>query len=529
MSSFLQFVSRLVLRYHRWIGLLAALPVILWGLSGLSHPVMSRLQPQPAAMVPPAGILNGFTGADLATVRPLADLLPGQGIQSVRSARLLRWQEKPVWQLTLPGQAERVYLDAESGVLLRDADRSLAISLARHYAGEPERGIASVELVTRFSADYLYVNRLLPVWRVEFSGGDGLRAFVETSPLRLATLDNSLKSGFGSVFRALHSWTFIANEGVRDTAMTIFLSLAFLSGVGGVWMYGFFSRKPVHGERALPLRRWHRRLGLLVAITTLTFTVSAILHVQLLDKGSNEALPLMLPGQLLRADSLRWAPADRSWMEAGLTENEQLDLLAMAGQAVVRVSTPSPSMVGSKGNGAMPVIESGGEHAHHHPGAGKHHAQHAGLSQPPTGGERYFLAESGMPLVDGPQQHARALAAAFAGTPEDRIVAAEKVTKFAGEYGFINKRLPVWRVTFNTPDNLAVYVETASGVQAAAVRDVQRLEGFSFAYLHKWNFLDFIGKDGRDVFLGLFALLNVVVVALGLGLWLRRRKTVTSA
>jgi len=528
MASFLQFVSRLVLRYHRWIGLMAALPVILWGLSGLSHPVMSRLQPQPAAMMPPAGMLSGFTQDELTSIRSLSALLPGQGIHLIRQARLLRWQGKPVWQLTLPDQPERVYLDAVSGQILRGVDQVLAERLARHFSGEPNRDIASVELVTRFSADYPYVNRLLPVWRVEFAGGDRLRAFVETSPLRLATLDNFLKSGFGKTFRTLHSWAFIANEVVRDTAMTFFLVLAFLSGLGGLWLYGFFWRKPANGERGTSVRRWHRRLGLLVAVTTLTFTSSAILHVQLLDKGSDEALPLVLSDQLLRADSLRWTPAAMHLMEAGLTESEQLDILSLAGQAVVRVSVPSPSMVGRKGNGAMPATEGRGEHAHHHPDGDKSLAQHAGIPQQPAE-ERYFSAASGEPLAEGPQQHARALAAAFAGIPADRIVAAEKVTKFAGEYGFINKRLPVWRVTFNTPDNLAVYVETTSGVQAAAVRDVQRLEGFSFAYLHKWNFLDVIGKDGRDLLIGLFALLNVVVAALGLGLWLRRRKTVTSA
>lgn len=516
MSLILHSVSRLVLRYHRWLGLLAVLPVVLWGLSGLSHPVMSRLQPQPAAMMPPAGLSSGFFAEEMAPVRPLSALLPGQGIHAVRQARLLRWQDRMVWQLTLPGQAERIYMDAVSGMVVPDADKALAVSLARHFAGEPDRGITSVELITRFSDDYPYVNRLLPVWRVAFAGSDGLSAYVETSPLRLATLNNSLKSGFGRVFRALHSWSFISNEAVRDTVMTIFLSLAFLSSLGGLWLYGFFWRKPESGERAAPLRRWHRRLGVLVAVSTLAFTGSAILHVQLLDKGSNESVPRLLPEQLLDAGSLHAVP-----YVIGLTANEQFDIFPVAGQAVVRTSAQSASMVGRKGNGGMPASQ---EHAHHH----DHHQGH-GNRKPAAPGDRYFATGSGALLVDGARQHARVLAAAFAGMPEERIVGAELVTRFAGEYGFINKRLPVWKVDFRTPDNLTLYVETASGVQAAEVRDMQRLEGFSFAYLHKWNFLDGIGKDGRDVLLGMFALLNVVVVVLGAWLWLHRRKTPASA
>lgn len=516
MRLMLQSVSLLVLRYHRWVGLLAVLPVVLWGLSGLSHPVMSRLQPQPAAMMPPVGLSSGFVAKEMASVRPLSALLPGQGIHAVRQARLLRWQGRMVWQLTLPGQAERIYVDAESGMVVPDADKALAVSLARHFAGEPDRRITGVELITRFSDDYPYVNRLLPVWRVAFAGDDGLSAYVETSPLRLATLNNSLKSGFGRVFRTLHSWSFIRNEAVRDTAMTIFLSLAFFSSLGGLWLYGFFWRKPESGERASPLRRWHRRLGVLVAVSTLAFTGSAILHVQLLDKGSNESVPRLLPDQLLNADNLNWVPH-----AIGLMANEQLDIVPVAGQAVVRASAQSASMVGRKGNGAMPAAQAGADHAHHHD-------DHGG-NKPAASGERYFAAGSGALLVDGAQQHARVLAAAFAGLPEVQVAGAELVTRFAGEYGFINKRLPVWKVDFRTPDNLTLYVETTSGVQATEVRDVQRFEGFSFAYLHKWNFLDGIGKDGRDVLLGVFALLNVVVVVLGAWLWLRRRKTTASA
>ncbi|MDO8266845.1 MAG: PepSY domain-containing protein [Moraxellaceae bacterium] len=516
MRLILQSVSRLVLRYHRWVGLLAVLPVVLWGLSGLSHPIMSRLQPQPAAMMPPVGLSSGFDAEEMATVRPLSALsalLPGQGIHAVRQARLLRWQGRMVWQLTLPGQAERIYVDAESGMVVPDADKALAVTLARHFAGEPDRVITSMELITRFSDDYPYVNRLLPVWRVVFAGDDGLSAYVETSPLRLATLNNSLKSGFGRVFRALHSWSFINNEAVRDTVMTIFLSLAFFSSLGGLWLYGFFWRKPESGERAAPLRRWHRRLGVLVAVSTLAFTGSAILHVQLLDKGNNESVPRLLPDQLLNADSLNWVPHT-----IGLAANEQLDIVPVAGQVVVRASAQSASMVGRKGNGAMPAPQAATEHVHHHDG-----------SKPAASGERYFAAGSDAIQVDGAQQHARTLAAAFAGLPEAQIDGTELVTRFAGEYGFINKRLPVWKVDFKTPDNLTLYVETTSGVQAAEVRDMQRFEGFSFAYLHKWNFLDGIGKDGRDVLLCVFALLNVVVVVLGAWLWLRRRKTPASA
>ncbi|MFN3587364.1 MAG: hypothetical protein ACK4UT_07660, partial [Moraxellaceae bacterium] len=189
-------LSRLVLRYHRLIGLVAVLPVVLWGLSGLAHPILTRLQPQPAAMMPPPALLAPVPAAARAGLPPLSALLGAEGIARIENARLMMWEGRAVWQLTLPSAPERRYVDANSGAVLEGVDRALAIVLARHYSGEATRPIASATLVSQFSDDYLYVNRLLPVWRVEFAGGDRLRAYVETSPLRLATLDNTLKSGF---------------------------------------------------------------------------------------------------------------------------------------------------------------------------------------------------------------------------------------------------------------------------------------------------------------------------------------------
>lgn len=506
----LKTMSGVVLRYHRWIGLLAVLPVILWGLSGVLHPVMTRLQPQPVVMTPPPGMLNGFSPEQLAGVRPLAPLLQAPAMKEISRARLLNWQGEALWQITLPGQAERRYIRAGDGVFLPGLDEEMAMALARHYAGEPTRAIRSVQLVTQFSSDYPYINRILPVWRVEFSGGDHLRAFVETSPPRLATLDNDGKALFGKVFRALHSWAFINNEALRDGLMTLFLAAAFLSSAGGLWLYGFYWRKPGSGERAALSRRWHRRLGLAVALTTLAFTGSAILHLQWLDKGSNEQVPFAVDQSLSVAD-LMLAPAGLP-----LQENEQIEILPVAGQAMIRLSAPSPSMVGKKGHAAMPAVA---ESPHEHHG---HTADDQATALKKPADARYFSARDGHGLVAGEAWQAKNLAATFAGVALDKITGVEQIRKFGGEYGFVNKRLPVWKVSVDTVDHLALYVETGTGIKAAEVNDQERLEGLSFAYLHKWVFLDVIGKNGRDFLLGLFALLNAVVACLGLVLWWRR-------
>jgi hypothetical protein len=52
---------------------------------------------------------------------------------------------------------------------------------------------------------------------------------------------------------------------------------------------------------------------------------------------------------------------------------------------------------------------------------------------------------------------------------------------------------------------------------------LDRAEGFSFAYLHKGHWFDFLGKDVRDAVLALFALLIFVIGCTGITLLRRAR------
>jgi hypothetical protein len=62
--------------------------------------------------------------------------------------------------------------------------------------------------------------------------------------------------------------------------------------------------------------------------------------------------------------------------------------------------------------------------------------------------------------------------------------------------------------------NPRYYVEPATGVLAAEIRDIDVTEGKSFAYLHKWAWLD-ANKEARDILMVLFALGNVIIALLG--------------
>ncbi len=475
-------------RYHRWFGVVACVAMILWGLSGVMHPIMSRINPTPVNMQPPPAIPALHGALSPATV------LSRAGISEVAGLRMMAWNDVTYYQVSVAGQAQRRYFEVDSGTELADGDVRYAEYLARHFTGDTQSRLRGVSLVTRFSDDYLDINRLLPVYRVDLERDDGLHAYVETNPPRVSALVDDRKILLASLFRFMHNWEFMRDtNALRITIISAFLAVALLSALSGIWMYGFMWKRGTLKAQHLPMRRWHRTVGILVSLSALLFVVSAEWH--LLGSRPRTIQPLMesyIPvSQLGLPDSVRhgaWGKVDL--VQAGERGAYQL-LLAQQ-----RTATPATS----------------GEHDH----SAKPQANLAATSAV------YVDSENGAVLEDALRARAIRLAAHFSDLPDEQVARVVPITKFEGEYGFLNKRLPVWRVEYGTPDHLTYYVEPATGALASVVRDADRAEGWSFSYLHKYHWLDFAGKDVRDFVMALFGLGNLTIAVLGLWLFTRR-------
>mgnify|MGYP003407299225 FL=1 len=96
------------------------------------------------------------------------------------------------------------------------------------------------------------------------------------------------------------------------------------------------------------------------------------------------------------------------------------------------------------------------------------------------------------------------------------------LTQFSTEYGFVQKRLPVYQMQFE--NDVTIYLDPADSAVASVVSNLDRAEGFSFAYLHKGHWFDFIGKTARDAVLAAFALMIFLTACFGVSL-LRRTKS----
>ncbi|MDO9235495.1 MAG: PepSY domain-containing protein [Aquabacterium sp.] len=489
-----------VWKLHQWLGLITCVGMLMWGLSGISHPIMSRLQPKPAAFMPPAITWDASQAANPQS------WLKSLGINTLDSLHTVKLGDAVLWLAHPRLDQAGLLIDPRTGVVTPDGEPQLAQALARHYTGLMDaRGapVAQTRLITAFNEDYLPVNRLLPVWQVTFDRPDHLSAYIDTRQMRLATLNDDTKRSLGQLFRWGHNWSLLdAWPRLQVMAMTVALCCALLSAMSGLYFGWTMRASATRRLSARPVSRWHRRLGLTVALTSLAFAFSGLFH---LWTGA-----LRTPAShLVSLDRPVSTMTDQAWAGVGDT--------GLIGRVDwVADGAASAWWVQAAGQGApkaQVAALAAAEHAEH--------AEHQTSPRPQAAKPRARLIDAqGLSLPDGAKQLAIRVATQDTGWPAERITDVRLITRFDGEYGFLNKRLPVWRMQFDAPGTPRVYVELATGAIAARVNNADAVEGWSFSVLHKWN-IGNINKDLRDVLVALFALGNVVVACLGLTLFWR--------
>nr|WP_305069576.1 hypothetical protein [Flavobacterium covae] len=90
------------------------------------------------------------------------------------------------------------------------------------------------------------------------------------------------------------------------------------------------------------------------------------------------------------------------------------------------------------------------------------------------------------------------------------------------EYGFVNKRLPVVKLAYNTPEKTTYFVETATSRIASVIQKTDRTEGYSFAILHKFLWMDWAGKPIRDLVMTFAAITLLILTFLGIKLLIKK-------
>ena len=478
--------------WHQWIGIVACIGMVLWGLSGASHPLMSRLQPVPKQFMPP------LVPVDLRQSVALPVLLKQQGITQFQHISLVHIEGQGYYRIA---QTEAVrYFSIANGTERADAEQALAVTLANYYTGRDPVSVKAARPVTQFEPDYHPVNRLLPVWRVDYADAHGLRAYVETEQSRLATLVDDRRALLTKVFQFGHNWSFLqACSTLQLAVATLVLVLILAAAVTGVVLYIKQRKTAPFRLRRWSLHWWHRAMGIWVSLGILLLASTGLFHLWMSDIQQRR------PGMPTVYASDSSAVSESAWSKVANGQVLKLDIYGRGSTLFWQVI---PVVEGAR---ALPSAQVAAMHQHHH----------AGSMQRPAA-PMLWMTRNQETTALTPTAYASAWLTVIAGKTSLDIPSVEWVTAFANEYGFVFKRLPVLKLQTAQTDHTRFYLEPATGMLAAKINDTDGLEGFVFAYLHKWSFQS-LSKDVRDVLAILAALAISVLGMTGAYLFARKR------
>lgn len=487
-------MKRLFYRWHQLLAIVGGVALLLWGVSGLLHPLMTAFGPQQAVFMPP------MQPVDLQDSRPLGETLRAAGIARAEAVRLVPGPDGPLWQVTEAQDRERRYFRPADGLELARHDPAQAVWLARHWLGQRDAAVVSVEWVDRFSADYPAVNRLLPAWKVTFDGPDRLTAWVYTETGALAAVSNDWKQGVQRWFQWVHTWSFLPRgaEWVRVVLIAALVGSLFLMAASGLGLVVSVRR----AKRLKGLKGWHRVAAYALALPVLALSASGIFH--LVQNGWSEPERVLRLSAPLQVDfeafglPAQWTSVTDGLMVTGVSLVEADD-----GVPLYRLALAPPR------DGAPRTA------------AEIRNARFDGVT--PTGPALYLDARTGQPLAPGDRELALQLGERFTGVPRAAVREASLVTRFGMGYDFRNKRLPVWRLDYGPPVNASLFVDTATGVLADVTPDSAKAELWSFSILHKWNFLIPLGRGVQTLVVATVVLAILVLMA-GMGIVLEYRR-----
>ncbi|GAB1262751.1 hypothetical protein [Aurantivibrio plasticivorans] len=477
-------------KWHKVLGWWGAFAVIVWAISGIAHPLMSWFGPKAAAFYPPK---MTYTAEQLSSISGIT------GTQNLRKAQVIKvvpFADKPLLQVTEQDGKQRRYFSLNTQQELPNHDQAQAQWLASYYTGRPIDEIESLEKLTEFSTDYPSVNRLLPVYKVQFAGEDELSAFVFTETNSLASLVNGRRAIFASVFQALHTWSWLDVAG----AGRVLIIACFMLTLGAMAATGL-SLVLLLPNRKIPdtSRRLHRVFGYILWLPLLGWSASGFYH-------------LLQSHFVDTSFGIRLAPP------ANLVElNISNELENVVGNndisAISLVSGPQETFyfrlsVLPKTDGMMLSDEQ----------------RFAG--RPTEASAMYIYADSGRVSTLTDAEFSRYWALQFSGLDESLMTNQRLVTHFGPGYDFRNKRLPVWQFDFNDENGQRMFIDPVTGMLVDQNRTINRAESWSFSILHKWNMLTpLVGRQIRDVMIVAVLLLCIVSSAVfgGIVLWNNRK------
>ena len=504
-SKWVKKLKQKIYTWHRTIGIITVVPVIFWCLSGVMHPFMAHFfKPQIANER-----LEKTTIAPADIPLSIQTVLAKNNLKQIKNFRIVSFNKDHFYQVKTVDNVLHYYNTATASELA-NGDAKYAEYLSRYFLDDQKSKVVSSEVLTEFDSQYKYVNRYLPVYKLSFERDDAMQVYVETSSSKLATFNPKSRQFFIWFFDVFHNWSFldaITNNAIRVWTMILLLSIIVLSALSGIIIYGLFwkvfKKQVPTTEATTKLRLNHRKIGIAVAFVTLTFALSGAYH----------AFSKLKPNNL---SSMVYEPTI-DVTKLSLANNKlALDSSAFLNSSLIQLKNDVYYQVVLKGEEKKTkTIYIKAENGTINKNVELEYVQ--------------FLAHHFSDKLNGkaaccdmqePEE-----CEASTDISDAKILETKTLYDFEKrEYGFVNKRLPVVKLAYDTSEKATYYIEPSSSHLAAVITNAERLEGYSFAIFHKFLFMDWAGKGTRDLVTVIAAMGLLTVCILGLLLFLKNNK-----
>lgn len=517
-SKFVKKIKQKIYGWHRTIGIITIIPVIFWTLSGLMHPFMAHF-------------FKPTIANERLEIKPIdktqltlsiQEVLQKNKVAEFKNFRIVSFDNSTFYQVKTT-KDELVYFNTSNAKKLENGDQKYAHWLSRYFLDDQKSNINKTDLITEFNSQYKYVNRYLPVYKTTFSRADAMEVYVETASSKLATYNPKSRQAFIWFFDTFHNWAFIdwiGNNSIRIVVMFLFLSIIFFSAISGIIIYGLFWKQFKKTDSLTPkkgIRKYHRQIGIWVSLFTLTFAFSGAYHAT--TKWNPYSLDKMVYEPVFETNDIQ-TPNNAIALDWNRMENLNLVTLndsvyyrCQLALAKSKFKVQNTAFKGDKKESPKSEIV---------------YINTATNKITPNLDVAYakFLASY---FSDGGPKAACCEMDSYSEskpTLENIPLLETKIlTDFdSREYGFVNKRLPVVKLAFDTPEKTTYFIETATSRLASVTEKSDIIEGYSFAIFHKFLFMDWAGKNIRDLTMVLAALIILVVSILGLILFLKKKE-----
>ncbi|MGM8361765.1 PepSY domain-containing protein [Flavobacterium sp. ARAG 55.4] len=521
-SKFIRKIKQNMYQWHRIIGIITIIPVIFWTLSGLMHPFMAHFfKPEIAR-----DKLETVTIPQSKLSLSIQEVLEKNNIKQFTNFRIVSFNNTTFYQVkNLIGDLR--YFDTANGNELKNGDTIYAEWLSRYFLDDQKSSVKNSEIITEFDNQYKYVNRYLPVYKVTLDRPDTMEVYVETSSGKLATFNPTSRQFFIWFFDVFHNWSFIdaiSNNSIRIITMIFLLSIIGLSAISGIVIYGFLWKQFKKSDSLEPkkgIRKYHRQIGIWISLFTLTFAFSGGYHATTkwdpytLDKMVYE--PTFKTSEIQLANNklnLDWSRFQNASL---ITFNDNIyyrcELEEKASGKFKKPKSNANSKWNKKDNQKTEVVYINASTNTISPDLDLQYAEFLA----------YYFTDGAPKAACCEMMNPEIPEESEASLENVKLLESKVITNFESrEYGFVNKRLPVVKLAYDTPEKTTYFIETATSRLAAKIKNSDMVEGYSFAILHKYLFMDWAGKNVRDLTMVLAALCILIVSVLGLILFIKK-------